>query len=223
MADSQPVAVVGRLQLGQIDSVVIDAVITETHSYSSEITEHEVEAGAKISDHARPLADKLQLECLISNTPLSREQQSREVEQGQFVFNTTAADDSPRNSPGRAGDAHDKLKQMQEDGKLVSVTTSLRTYTSMEIEGLTITRDAATGEALKFSCALKQVRIIETKRAKNVVSQDERVGEKKKKGHQVAKDPGVEKSALVKTAEAGKDSQFSSISGASNFMLSGGQ
>ena len=54
-----------------IGELVVDAVIKESHHFSAYISEHPVENGSTMSDHVDNLPLRLELECLVSNTPMS--------------------------------------------------------------------------------------------------------------------------------------------------------
>lgn len=54
------------LTLGELE---IDATITEITDISAEVTEHPVEEGVNVTDHVRPGLLRVQLECIVSNTP----------------------------------------------------------------------------------------------------------------------------------------------------------
>jgi hypothetical protein len=53
--------------LGQLH---FDAVLTEDHERTTEVTEHPVEQGTAIVDHVRPLAHRVRLTVFVSNTPV---------------------------------------------------------------------------------------------------------------------------------------------------------
>jgi hypothetical protein len=57
----------GIANLGEMH---FDAVISEKHTRTTEITQHSVEQGAKIADHVRANTDHLVLEVLVSNVPI---------------------------------------------------------------------------------------------------------------------------------------------------------
>lgn len=47
-----------------------DVVLSEEHEHGAEVSEHPVEQGVNIVDHVRPLADRVELEVFVSNTPI---------------------------------------------------------------------------------------------------------------------------------------------------------
>src|SRR4051794_30438938 len=55
---------------GDTQVLDFDAVTSEKHDEPVEVTEHAVESGAAVSDHARPGPDTVTLECVVTNTPI---------------------------------------------------------------------------------------------------------------------------------------------------------
>jgi len=175
MAD-QPITVMAKL--GQIDTLKLDATVREQHTGSNTVTDHPVEQGANISDHSRPDPDRLVLDCIVSNTPLS-DGSTHTVESNGYNFTVTAAQDSTR-----APNAYQKLQDLRLNGTLVSVVTTLRTYSSMLIESITIPVDAKTAGAIRFQVNLKQVRVVQNSLTAVTVSKDTRRGPTAKTGAQ---------------------------------------
>jgi hypothetical protein len=56
--------------LGQSASITLDASIEEHHKQSSDVTEHPVEIGPNVSDFVRPQPFALEIQGVISNTPI---------------------------------------------------------------------------------------------------------------------------------------------------------
>lgn len=166
-----------------LDSIELDAVVSEQHSLTSTITDHPVEEGASVSDHSRPEPPRVQLDCIVSNTPLANRRSStvRDSASGRS-FVVTAEQE-----PSRGKNAYDRLLQLQEAGSLITVVTSLRTYESMVIESISIPRDAKTSNALRFTVQLKRVRVVKNKLTRVVVAKDPRAGGKVKTGSQTTK------------------------------------
>ncbi len=168
---------------GKIDSLVLDAVIQETHSYTNTITSHPVETGFDVSDHSRPEPDKITLECVVTSTPLDGSD-SQVDEQ-------------------RVADALAKLDDLRMNGTLVTVVTSLKQYSSMGVESITVTRDVKTGAALKFTAALKFVRVVSNKLTKVAKSKSKSAASKVKHGAAKETPATVDQdTALLKTTGA---------------------
>lgn len=56
----------------QIASIWIDVSIREEHSRGAEVTQHPVEEGADVTDHVRLQAPTLQIEGVVTNTPIEQ-------------------------------------------------------------------------------------------------------------------------------------------------------
>lgn len=55
---------------GQTFTISLDASVNEVHRLSAIVTDHPVESGVNISDHVRPDLDRIEIEGVISNTPI---------------------------------------------------------------------------------------------------------------------------------------------------------
>lgn len=149
--------------LVRIDSIELDASISESHVGEVEVTEHPVEQGANVTDHVRPKPDTLTIEGFVSNTPLNRAQNKRAVESQGFRLSTTSERDVIVGQPGNAETAYTKLRELKDSGTLITVTTKLRTYDNMVIKSLSVPRDAKVGDALKFSATFQRITIVQNK------------------------------------------------------------
>lgn len=50
--------------------LTLDATISETTDITAEATEHPVEEGVNVTDHVRPGLLRIQLDCIVTNTPI---------------------------------------------------------------------------------------------------------------------------------------------------------
>lgn len=136
--------------LALIDGFVIDCLLSDNHTFESEITEFPVENGSTISDNIRNKPLVVAMECIVSNTPLEEADQFR-------------ADGSVP-----ADDAYAMLKSIRRDRRLVQIATSLDHFDNMGLESLTIPRAAGRGDELRFTATFKQVQIVQNKRETRV-------------------------------------------------------
>ncbi|MDD5034859.1 MAG: hypothetical protein PHE55_08890 [Methylococcaceae bacterium] len=142
------------IQKAQVGIVMFDATLNETHSDTAEVTEHPVEFGADVSDNIRMMPATLELEGIVSSTPIV------------FLASITAPSPLenklqlyPTRSYDRPGDAYDELRRaMREDGGGITVSTTLRTYENMAITSLEANRDAENGNVLHVSISLREVK-----------------------------------------------------------------
>lgn len=138
----------------QFDVVFFDASISETHSTTASIVQHPIETGGNITDHYRGNADELQMDVVVSDTPI------------RFLSLLRPGDptvDPERQRNGkRSIDAYERLRAFIDEASVVDIFTTLRTYKSMALESISVTRDASTGNALRASLRFKEIVIVST-------------------------------------------------------------
>lgn len=137
-----------------IGAVDIDAVVTETHLDEVEVTDHPVEIGVNISDHMRVKPATITLDGIVSNTPLPTAGAPSSPLQADGVTYTSRS----AAVPARAGSAYQQLLALKTGGQLVTVVTALRSYDQMALVSLSVPRDAKTGNALRFTAVLKEIK-----------------------------------------------------------------
>ena len=116
-----------------------DAFTKENHVGSVRVTEHPVQGGSNISDHAYNLPDKLTIEVLVSDSV-------QPIVSGQFASGGT-----------KSISAYEVLRKLKEKRVLVSVRTRLHYYTNMIIEGMNVSDDYKSANSLKCTVSLRQV------------------------------------------------------------------
>jgi hypothetical protein len=114
-----------------IGELVVDAFISESHSFSAEISEHPVESGESIVDHVRNLPITLTIDGLITNTPMN-------------LIGLTAFDSAKRfinkESKDFSAMAFEKIEKLFQERKPLTICTSLKDYRNMVLENLSIER-----------------------------------------------------------------------------------
>jgi hypothetical protein len=120
----------------QIGTLVPDIVIREVNRDEMVITDHPVERGAAISDHAflRPFEVEMQI----------------------------AWSDSTGGYVGYARDAYEELQQLMQQREPFDVATGKRRYRNMLISGLTCQTDEKTEDISLISVRLREVNIVST-------------------------------------------------------------
>lgn len=116
-----------------IGSLTIPTTLSETHDFSSTVTDQPVETGARISDHIINDVETVTIEGFVSDTPLD----------GSIAFNSQSIFDS--------------LVNLREARQLVTVVTTYKIYTDMAITRISVPRDQSTGQAMRFTIELKKV------------------------------------------------------------------
>lgn len=164
-----------RVQLVLDDGTVIsfDASITESHGRSSPPTEFEIEDGTTISDNIIIKPFTLEIDGIISDSPLTGAQAlgtealttavSRitgpvgvvAAAAGASLYSAIAGAQTPSQS------AYENILNLQNSKEPFDVITSLRTYEDMWIKDLKVNRDAANGNVLAIRLSLVQLIIVE--------------------------------------------------------------
>ncbi|WP_186027142.1 phage baseplate protein [Burkholderia gladioli] len=156
ISDILDVTLVGSKKIG---SITISAMIEEVYSDNLVITEHPIENGAPISDHAFIRPRELVMKCGWSNADYSALLGSAVV-----TFDSTGANTM---AGGTYIDAiYSKLLQLQANRERFDVVTTRRKYQNMVLQGLTVVVDPKTSAALMVTATLKQVIIVSTKATK---------------------------------------------------------
>ncbi len=174
------------VQAGQVQ---LDAAISETHTTTAQITDHQVEVGANISDNIRPMPKKLSLQGIVTNHPIATPSTQMRgivgVPNGRITTKVRAKQGAiPIGLPvppmgsvvekvfdysalyfasefDRVRDVYGELTLAQQTGMLFTVTTSLTQYTNMAIENISTPRSAETGNALMLGMDFKEIRFAE--------------------------------------------------------------
>ena len=128
-------------------AITFDCTVSEQHSHDVTITEHPVEDGANVADHAQREMDSLQLSEIVSDQPivLNPDENLRPIIPGG----------DPRN---RAKQAYDTLLLIQQSYALLDVSTEIRDYENMMITGVSVRRDKETRNILAVDLTLREYR-----------------------------------------------------------------
>lgn len=167
LADSAGFADVGAPPMGQL---IIDVSISEQYTKAAEVTTQPIETGSDATDNIRPLPDKVQIEGLVSNTPIGgvtsymdgmrgRTQTVTRVINGHTVsFNVFRFDDATDRVKAVFGD----LGLAVQSGAIFGLTTTLATYENMACTNFNVVRNAQNGNVLRFTMELTKLLFVET-------------------------------------------------------------
>ena len=157
-----------------IDGFEIDAVLNEERTDECEITEHPVEKGVSITDHARVKPKVISMECLISDTPVGGLADRRGIE-----LDTPGGPTAASLASGPTGDfipsdiARNWLQGLQKARKPVLVTTEWEradgskgyiAYDNMMIQSIGETIAPETGDSASFKVMFKQITFVTNNR-----------------------------------------------------------
>lgn len=138
-----------------IGELEVQTNIEEIHTDTLEITEHPVERGASIADHAYKKPAEVVLRCGWSNSSLKA---LLGIITGFFAGGTMSKADF-------VSGVYSQLLQLQESREPMSVTTGLRQYDNMLIRSLVATRDQKTAHVLMVTATFREVIIVTTQAA----------------------------------------------------------
>lgn len=189
----------------------VDAIASETHNATAQVTEHPVEKGAKVTDHVQVLPMRLSLEVVITNTPSALPKThasgaTEDTEDGVLQFSGNMQ---------RPLDVWLDLKDALDAAAVFTINTALRTYDDMIMISLSVPREAGgigsatqvDGEtrvgSLRFVMEFQQIRIVASKEGK--VQRKPKAGAQKpakNKGKQPKKEATDQESALHKAGSA---------------------
>lgn len=141
-----------------IDTLALDASLTETATFGAQVSEHPVEVGSNVVDHVRPQAIEVRIDGVVTDTPATVAQAQR------ASLATGIGDGSPGGYTGRAFAALVFLIDLRDNPRLVTITTKRWVYEDMALASLSVPADRATGDALRFSATFRQVRTVTLRR-----------------------------------------------------------
>jgi hypothetical protein len=163
--------VAGSASSPQKTVLTFDCSISETHSRKSTATRYEVESGQSISDHIIVEPFSLDIQAMISDTPLNLNQLGLSAlttvasavlppagiigaAAGYSLFSALSGNTSPSVA------AYNALLQLQANKQPFDVLTSLQRYPSMWIDSLSVPRNASDGKVLLVNISLVQLLIV---------------------------------------------------------------
>lgn len=179
--------VIGAAQLGlqailvrpkrNIGAFVANVTIEEQHQDDIQITDHPVEVGASISDHAFRKPSMLIIKAGWSNSPSAANivQSAANAVTGTvngaigIANQVSSALGGPSfssvtgNQAKSIKDIYADLLKLQASRELVSVTTGKRAYKNMLVESITETTNSDTENALILTVKLREVILVSTR------------------------------------------------------------
>lgn len=147
----------------KLDAIVMDATLSEAHSYSADVTDFPVERGSAITDNVREKPTQLRIDAFISDFPL----QNPNTQQST----PTSFTQSPLNQTKRSQDALDTLNRLKREGVTITVTTGIRTYKNMVIQTIDVTRDKSIRNGIRFTMSLREIIVVQTQTVQVVAAE----------------------------------------------------
>lgn len=135
-----------RLQSRSIGVIIPDVVVSEKHSDTLEITEHPVEIGAAVNDHAYKRASEVTMECGFAGGGSLLD-----------VFDTSNIGfGMPLNSMSPK-EVYKNLLDTQERRELLDIVTGKRIYKNMLIRAIEVTTDRTSENVLNCTITLREM------------------------------------------------------------------
>lgn len=156
------------------EPIIAQATIEEIHKDELEITNHPVEQGAPITDHAYKMPEEVIIHCAWSNSASNNPNglvgsavaalgdQSGNLFTATSTTITAAQSLLSGNSASQVRDIYDKLRDLQESRIPFDIFTGKRHYTNMLFKSLSVTTDAKSENSLMVTAVCKQVILVST-------------------------------------------------------------
>lgn len=175
------------------DPIVLDASVREVHNVAGIVTEHPVEKGIDIVDNYRVLPRDLEIEGVITNTPI------KSNFPGEALINSAIGLVNGDTDP--ASNAWTELQRFFDEAVVVTITTSLKVYESMVLTDLTVTRTSKQAQAIFFTASAREIRFVDTEYGDAIAIPKSPIGQKTKSAGKKTNTPSQDKksSTLLKT------------------------
>ncbi|WP_340619340.1 phage baseplate protein [Xenorhabdus siamensis] len=144
----------------KIGMIVPSVVISEKHQDTAEITEHPVQRGAAISDHAYDKPSEVTMELGFAGG-------------GSLIDIFDLGESGSLGSSPKA--VYQQLLALKASKQPFNVTTGKRQYKNMLIRAIEVTTDKTSENVLMVTLTLREVIIVETKTVKGVTVPPERM------------------------------------------------
>lgn len=136
----------------RLGEIIIDAVVKESHDLRAQISEHPTERGESFVDHVCSLPTTIQIDGIISNTPMTWIGVTALKSLNNYLNDE---------SNDIVGSAFKKLEDIFAKREPITIATSLKDYDNMVLESLSVERGGGTFESLHFRATAKQIRTVE--------------------------------------------------------------
>ena len=205
---------------GKIGTMEIMASLEEIHSDTLQVTEHPVEFGAAITDHAYVRPKEVVIRCGWSNSTLSGLLSSVTSLLGKSEPKTPSKFSSEMAASGYIATVYDYLLSLQDSRVPFSVMTSKRQYKNMLLTSLQVTNDQHTNAVLMVQATCRQIIIVKTKLS--TVPTKENQASPKKTASLMDKGVSALKSAIPPAASSAISKASSLASSASSIASTAG-
>lgn len=136
------------------DPIVLDASVSETHSVQGEVSDHPVESGVDIVDHYRVLPRALQIEGVVTDSPLTT------GFPGASLVNSALGLINGDVNP--SANAWNEFQRFFDEAVVLTINTSLKVYNNMVLTALDVTRNSGTTGGLFFTASAREILFVDT-------------------------------------------------------------
>lgn len=154
--------------------LIAHATVEEVHTDDLEITDHPLERGAAISDHAFKRPAEVVVRCVFSNSPPAYQGPVGKAIGAAAAFGgsglrtaigafTTAQSLLGGQAPNQAIELYADFLTAQANRTLFDVYTGKRVYKNMLLRSLSVTTDKQSENALMITASWRQVLIVSTR------------------------------------------------------------
>lgn len=157
-----------NLLFGLYQFVEFDAISESTNRRSSDVTQHPVEEGSVIADHAVPASRELDLVGVVSNWP------------------TSIVDWAARSST-YAHDAYEQLNEWIVNGTALTVLAVGDSYEAMLLTSMERGHDHMKGQSMHVHLSFKEIQVVSTRTVDAPTPKTARASPKKSKGQKATK------------------------------------
>jgi len=176
-----------------IGEVQCDAEIRTSHGKTGTLTEHAVESGSPVTDHYRVDPDQVEIEGVISDSPLSDIPLPAAGTVGA-IAGAIGNDQSPSQT------ARDALESYFDNAEIITITTRRKTYTNMVLTSFAYTDEVGTANVLRFTIRARKIRLVDTETGLAIEKPKAPTHAKKKSAGQAATSEASEKKRSVAAA-----------------------
>ena len=152
----------GQLPTVKLGKVAVSVILREEYSDTLRITDHPVEGGANITDHSFKEPVRVTLTCGWSNASLTALQQEVVGIFNAIASNGLSAVKTQLSQFDYVSHVYAQLLDTQSARQPINIVTTMRLYSNMLIESLSVQRDKDTGNIIAVVAACREVIIVST-------------------------------------------------------------
>jgi len=137
-----------------LEAIVMDATLSEGHSFTADVTDFPVEKGSAVTDNVRQKPTQLHIDGFVADFPLPSNI-TQQLAAGAFTQKPTA-------ELRRSQNTLDKLIKLKDEGVTITVTTGIRTYQNMVIQSIDVNRDKMIAAGIRMTILMREITVVST-------------------------------------------------------------